>query len=315
MDLVKSPTTGALGKGVPPTPAVPACSRRGRSSGLGWGCSVGTAGRVTVCIRVTVGGVTTETARCQARWGEIEASGVSKVCRPALAACSRPRPGGAPVGSRAPPALRPYPLPWHTCVCTCVTVAARGQACVAHSVQTEPLTCHYTFPAHCLLLDPENPTESCKSRGSNLHVHFKNTHETPQAIKDMHVQKATKYLKDVTLQKPCAKQWGWTQGGWPKESAEFLLHMLKNAQSNAACKGLDVDSQIVEHIQVNKAPKMRRRTYRAHGWNNPYMSSPCHIKMILTEKEQTVPKPEEEVAQKKKITQKKLKKQKLMARE
>ena len=39
----------------------------------------------------------------------------------------------------------------------------------------------------------------------------------------------------------------------------------------------------------------------------------CHIEMILTEKEQIVPKPEEEVAQKKKISQKKLKKQKLMA--
>ena len=30
-------------------------------------------------------------------------------------------------------------------------------------------------------------------------------------------------------------------------------------------KGLDVDSLVVEHIQVNAAPKMRRRTYRAHG--------------------------------------------------
>nr|XP_015100878.1 LOW QUALITY PROTEIN: 60S ribosomal protein L17-like [Vicugna pacos] len=179
-------------------------------------------------------------------------------------------------------------------------------------------------------LDPENPTKSCKSRGSNLRVHFKNTRETAQAIKGMHIRKATKYLKDVTLQKQCvpfrrynggvgrcaqAKQWGWTQGRWPKKSAEFLLHMLKNAESNAELKGLDVDSLVIEHIQVNKAPKMRRRTNRAHGRINPYMSSPCHIEMILTEKEQIVPKPEEEVAQKKKISQKKLKKQKLMAQE
>ena len=91
--------------------------------------------------------------------------------------------------------------------------------------------------------------------------------------------------------------------------------MLKNAESNAELKALDVDSLVIEHIQVNKAPKMRRRTYRAHGRINPYMSSPCHIEMILTEKEQIAPKPEEETAQKKKISQKKLKKQKLMARE
>ncbi|KAM7246494.1 hypothetical protein CapIbe_002792 [Capra ibex] len=179
-------------------------------------------------------------------------------------------------------------------------------------------------------LDPESLTKSCKSRGSNLRVHFKNTRETAEAIKGIHIRKASKYLQEVTLKKQCvpfrryvsgvgrcaqAKQCGWTQGRWPRKSAEFLLHMLKNAESNAERKGLDVDSLVIEHIQVNKAPQMRRRTYRAHGRINPYGSSPCHIEMILTEKEQIIPKPEEEVAQKKKRSQKKLKKQKLMARE
>ena len=101
----------------------------------------------------------------------------------------------------------------------------------------------------CYSLDPENPTKSYKSRGSNLRVHFKNTRETAQAVKGMHIRKATKCLKDVTLTKQCvpfrhsnsgvgrcaqAKQWGWTQGRWPRKSAEFLLHMLKNAESNNA---------------------------------------------------------------------------------
>merc|ERR1739844_707779 len=56
-----------------------------------------------------------------------------------------------------------------------------------------------------------------------------------------------------------------SQGRWPKKSAEILLQLLKNAESNAEFKGLDVDSLVVEHIQVNEAPSMRRRTYRAHG--------------------------------------------------
>ena len=47
---------------------------------------------------------------------------------------------------------------------------------------------------------------------------------------------------------------GWTQGRWPQKNAEFLVHMLKNAESNAELKGLDVDSLVIEHIQVNKAP-------------------------------------------------------------
>ncbi|TFJ95005.1 putative calcium-binding protein CML36 [Platysternon megacephalum] len=112
-------------------------------------------------------------------------------------------------------------------------------------------------------LDPENPTKSCKSRGSNLRVHFQNTCEMAQAIEGVHIRKATKYLKDVTLKRQRVpfrrynggvgrgaqvKQWGWTQGHWPKKSTEFLLHVLKNADRNAELKGLAVDSLVIEHI-------------------------------------------------------------------
>ncbi|CDP21798.1 unnamed protein product, partial [Coffea canephora] len=55
-------------------------------------------------------------------------------------------------------------------------------------------------------------------------------------------------------------------------------------------KDLDVDSLFISHIQVNQAHKQRRRTYRAHGRINPYMSSPCHIELILSEKEESVKK-------------------------
>lgn len=59
-----------------------------------------------------------------------------------------------------------------------------------------------------------------------------------------------------------------------------------NASSQV--KGLDVDSLYISHIQVNKAMQQRRRTYRAHGRINPYMSSPCHVELILSEKEGNV---------------------------
>ena len=45
-----------------------------------------------------------------------------------------------------------------------------------------------------------------------------------------------------------------------------------------------------------------------------YMSSPCHIEVILAEREQAIAKPEEE-DKKKKVSQKKLKRQKMMMRE
>ena len=56
-----------------------------------------------------------------------------------------------------------------------------------------------------------------------------------------------------------------SQGRWPKKSAEILLELLKNAESNAEVKMLNTDALVIDHIQVNAAAKIRRRTYRAHG--------------------------------------------------
>lgn len=61
------------------------------------------------------------------------------------------------------------------------------------------------------------------------------------------------------------KQFGVSRARWPVKSAEFLLGLLKNAEANADTKGLDTGNLVVKHIQVNQAPKQRRRTYRAHG--------------------------------------------------
>ena len=69
--------------------------------------------------------------------------------------------------------------------------------------------------------------------------------------------------------------------------------MLKNAESNAEVKGLDIDNLYITHIQVNKAIPQRRLTYRAHGRINPYMSSPCHVELMLEEKEEPVARAEE----------------------
>lgn len=144
-----------------------------------------------------------------------------------------------------------------------------------------------------------------QARGSDLRCHFKNTREAAHALRNRTLKKAKEYLKDVIDHKRCvpftrynggvgrtsqAKNEGNSigQGRWPKKSAEFLLGLLKNAESNAETKGLDTDALYISHIQVNQAQAGRRRTYRAHGRINPYMSHPCHIELVLTEKEVAV---------------------------
>merc|ERR1712057_48239 len=151
----------------------------------------------------------------------------------------------------------------------------------------------------------ENEAESCKAKASNLRVHFKNTRETCLAIRGMMLKKAQSYLQHVLEKKEAipfrrycggvgrtsqAKNAGSTNGQarWPKKSAEYVLNLLSNAEANAEMKSLDVDKLFIAHIQVNRAVQNRRRTYRAHGRINPYMSSPCHVEVILSQKETTV---------------------------
>ncbi|KAL5206829.1 hypothetical protein ABZP36_035038 [Zizania latifolia] len=157
---------------------------------------------------------------------------------------------------------------------------------------------------------------AAKAMGRDLRVHFKNTRETAFAIRKLPLGKAKRYLEDVIAHKqaiPFRRYCGGVgrtaqakarqsngQGRWPAKSARFILDLLKNAESNAEVKGLDVDTLYVSHIQVNQAQKQRRRTYRAHGRINPYMSSPCHIELILSEKEEPVKKePESQIAARK----------------
>lgn len=103
--------------------------------------------------------------------------------------------------------------------------------------------------------EPEDATKSCKARGSDLRVHFKNMRETAMAIKKMDLSSAKTYLEEVIAMRRCivfrrfcggvgrtaqAKNEGSTngQGRWPKKSAEMLLGILKNAESNAEVRKL-----------------------------------------------------------------------------
>ena len=152
---------------------------------------------------------------------------------------------------------------------------------------------------------PANIEKSVKAKASNIRVSYKNTFETANAVNGMKLKKAVQYLNDVKLHKRCipfrqynrgvgrtpqCKEWKHTQGRWPEKSVDFLLSILKNLESNAEKKGLNVDSLVVNHVSVNQAAKMRRRTYRAHGRINAYLSSPSHIEVIATEADSVVPK-------------------------
>ncbi len=104
-----------------------------------------------------------------------------------------------------------------------------------------------------------------QAKGSDLRVHFKNTRETAFALRKMSLNKAKKYLEDVLAHKRCipfrryqgavgrttqAKNEGnpGGQGRWPVKSAEFILNLLKNAESNAEVDGTGSSSLVTNCI-------------------------------------------------------------------
>jgi len=153
----------------------------------------------------------------------------------------------------------------------------------------------------------DSAQKTASARGSHLRVHFKHMREVSDNIKGMSLVKAKSLLNDVLEYKRAIKFTKFTGGvgrhaqgklckapgdkvRWPQKATKIVLDLLLNAESNAEYKQIDVDNLYVVHAQANRAPKQRRRTYRAHGRINPYMSNPTHIEIILAEKAEPVEK-------------------------
>ncbi|GJZ49133.1 60S ribosomal protein L17-2-like protein [Tanacetum coccineum] len=111
---------------------------------------------------------------------------------------------------------------------------------------------------------------------------LQNTRETAHALRKMPLIKAKRYLEDVLAHKQAIPFTRFCRGVGRTARA-------KNGHSNGQVKGLDVDALFISHIQVNQAQKQRCRTYRLMGVSTvSYMSSPCHIELTLSEKEEPV---------------------------
>nr|CAG4715208.1 unnamed protein product [Naegleria fowleri] len=148
-------------------------------------------------------------------------------------------------------------------------------------------------------------SKHAKAKVEGVRVHFKNTVETVNAIKGMSLRRAKKYLHNVLRHTESVpfkifnggpgrhangKQHHVANSRYPTKSIFAVLKLLKNAENNARVKGLNVRDLVIAHTQANRAPKMRRRTFRAHGRINPFMANPSHIEIILTEKPTAVSK-------------------------
>ena len=97
----------------------------------------------------------------------------------------------------------------------------------------------------------------------------------------------------------------------PTPKSRALTLMLSSSTTSRYVNFISCLETLTIHFKVNAAAKQRRRTYRAHGRINPYMASPCHVEIMLSEHEVAVARAAESGP--KKVSQKKLKKAKMMA--
>ena len=159
---------------------------------------------------------------------------------------------------------------------------------------------------------PQVSAKAAHAKVNDLRCHFKNTFETANVINGMKLRKAQQYYRQVLAKTRCvpfrryankvgrtaqAKEHGVTKGRWPRKSVVAMMDLLKNAEANALAKGLDPNKMVVKHIQVDQAARTRRRTFRAHGRIGPFMCSPCHVQLFLTQPQERVPAPTSEPKQ------------------
>ena len=107
-----------------------------------------------------------------------------------------------------------------------------------------------------------------------MRVSFKTPEKTAQAINGWKLEKAQKYLDQVLDHQRAipfrrynssigrtgqGKEFGVTKARWPAKSVNFVKDLLRNAQANAEAKGLDSSKLVISHIQVNHAPKQKKK--------------------------------------------------------
>ncbi len=75
----------------------------------------------------------------------------------------------------------------------------------------------------------------------------------------------------------------WMAGGHPVKASKQILKLLKNAESNADNKGLDIDRLKVAHAVTHRGRTYKKYIERAFGRSTPYFENTSHVEIVLEE--------------------------------
>ena len=145
----------------------------------------------------------------------------------------------------------------------------------------------------------KNPENTAKAHTARVPASYKNTYELCRFLLHRSLHEAISVCAKVAEKKQIvpfrrytggigrqsqAKRYGTNIGRWPVKSAKFVRKILKSVLTNARAKGLDEEKLEIVHINAQRAPKRRRRTFKAHGRIAQYNGNPCHLEVVVAEK-------------------------------
>ena len=138
-----------------------------------------------------------------------------------------------------------------------------------------------------------------KASGREIRISPKHAREVCYTINGMRLEKAKRFLSQViVLKQPVpfrrfikklGHRHGMEQamvGKYPVKAATEILKVVRNAESNAEFKGLDIERLRIIHASAYPGIKLKRAIPRAFGRSSPKNRSLTHVEIVLEEIEE-----------------------------
>ena len=143
----------------------------------------------------------------------------------------------------------------------------------------------------------ERRDKIARAYGKELRISYRYAVEMCREIKGKRLEDAKRFLQDIIrMKRPLplrrykkgvahrSELEGWYAGRYPVKVAKVFLEILKNAEANAAYKGLDTKKLYILHAAAMKGVKIVKWIPRAFGRASPHVEQTVNLEIILEEK-------------------------------
>ncbi|MCS7140079.1 MAG: 50S ribosomal protein L22 [Candidatus Nezhaarchaeota archaeon] len=145
-------------------------------------------------------------------------------------------------------------------------------------------------------LQDYDPDKMARASGRDLRVSWKKAIEVCYFIKGKKLSQARELLEKVLkkeimipftrFRKKRAHHGsvhGYASGGYPIKVVREVLKILRNVETNAENKGLDVEKLVIVHAAAHKGPVIKKYIPRAFGRSTPFFQQLVHIEIAVKE--------------------------------